>query len=284
MPSPAPDKATEQEVRRLLKRLARAKGDWPSEPALRDLSPQMVEALLWRVEQQHRANSFRRIINCVLLILSICLLHSRMYGIYGDTLATGVLIGTLMRAYLEPGKKYSVYALTQTGDIRVLPTLIKATNNEWACHPQVIGAICRLLKQGTEADAGLLTQEVQNTLWFIGIEQTWQEVEYDEALAWSALQAFVHVGSREILARMRKIVRDPNRYPASQHIITLIEQLIPVTEERLQRQEVPQTLLRASDATVALPDTLLRAVHATPAEPTVQLLRASTSETPADER
>ena len=56
MPTSAPNKATEQEVKRLLKRLARLKGDWPSEPALRDLSPQMVEACCKRtLSKQGRA-------------------------------------------------------------------------------------------------------------------------------------------------------------------------------------------------------------------------------------
>ena len=278
MPTPAPDKTIMVQASLLTSRLILLQGDWPSEPSLRDLSPQMVEALLKRIERKARVNTCLRNIAGVLFIVYEYLRYSGMHFDYGGAMVGGLIIGAFMWGGLIPGMKYPIYALTQTHDIRILPTLIQATENNWGRHPQVMGAICRLLQQITETDAGLLNPELQKRLWNIALPPLRQEGGYDEPLVVSALQTFTHIGSRDILTRMRRVTHESNEYPVSQHVTALIEQLIPVMETRLQRQEVPQTLLRASDASAALPDTLLRAAHTSTPEPTAQLLRASTSE------
>ena len=67
----------------------------------------------------------------------------------------------------RPGTWQAVQRLRADPDrgCTVLLTLIKSTEKRWGTHPQVLQAICRLLEQVTEMDAGLLSQPIQNRLW-----------------------------------------------------------------------------------------------------------------------
>ena len=60
------------------------------------------------------------------------------------------------------------------------------------------------------------------------------------------MNAFIHVGSRETLNRMRNFVLHMTFYPAQRRVTDALEQAIPLMEARLKRQEVPETLLRAA--------------------------------------
>lgn len=272
-----PDAATKQEVRQLLKRLARLKRKWPSEPALRDLSPQMVEALHKHIRVQSKWNLYLRLLTAWLLLLlafsdSIHLPHTivviTFFGLAGSVLAWFIH---------DSKRRLPIYALTQTDDLRVLPTLIIVTSDYWKRHPQTIQAIRRLLPQVTEEHAGQFSSRVQARIWHFAMPAK-PETYHDEALIFEALRALCYVGDYEILNRMRDATQNPDPSPRVQRISQHIQQLIPVMEARLKRQEVPATLLRASDTPIAHSETLLRPAHTATAEPAEQLLRAGTGE------
>ncbi len=271
-----PDAVTEQEVRQLLKRLARLKRKWPSEPALRDLSPQMVEALDQYVDEQGRARLMATmIVVAAMLGLQFSISQFGKPPLWVDIPAVA---GCLFATGLKPGHahRYAVYALTQTDEVRLLPILIKVTDKTWGMHREVISAIKRLLSQVTEEHAGLLDRKTQERLWQLAIAPVNFKVECDEALAYAALHAFVHIGDRNTLNRMQKFVLNMTFYAPHRRVNDAVQSSIPLMEARLRRQEVPATLLRSSDVPDAATDILLRPAHAATTEPAEQLLRAGT--------
>ena len=92
------------------------------------------------------------------------------------------------------------------------------------------------------------------------------------------LRVLAAIGNRATYARMERFAYRSEHWVGERYAIASARELLPVMQARLQRQQVPETLLRA--ANVAQPDTLLRPAHATTSEPASQLLRASTSEHP----
>ena len=277
---PVPDKATEQEAARLLKRLAQLIHDWPSEPALRDLSPPMVDALLRYIGKEQSRYEW-------LLVYPFLL-----WGVWnvfdGKTslVLTWLLIMMACVNYYIVGHSYfarqrcAVYALTQIDDLRVLPTLIQATRYSWGQHPQVTRAICRLLQQVTEEHIGLLSQEAQNKLWNLVMPPVSLKTGYEETLAVAALQAFAHVGNQEMLARMQHFARNTALHPHYQQVQEQMEHCLPLMVARLQRQGTAETLMRAASApTDTQAGVLLRpTVHSATPEPAEQLLRADMSD------
>ncbi len=279
MSNPTPDTATQQEVRQLLKRLARLKHKWPSEPALRNLNPQMVEALLKHMQAKIETDMNVRF--CMLLMFVVFVFGDNRHvpHIAAFTGSAYFLLGLPTQILLDRKHRFTVYALTQTDDMRVLPLLIKATSEGWGRHLEVFSAIKRLLPQVAEQQAGLLDRKAQERLWQLAIAPINFKVECDETLAYGALHTFVHIGDRDTLNRMRQFVLHMTFYPANRRINDALQASIPLMEARLQRQEVPATLLRPSDTPTASPDILLRPAHTITAEPADQLLRAANSET-----
>ncbi len=276
-----PDAATEQEVRQLLKRLARLKRKWPSEPALRDLSPQMVEGL------QAYANRFVQSTGYIQLVMGALMLF---YFIGKDIEAPGFLltpaficlvVGIALWFLRERQRWLCIYALTQTEDLRVLPTLIIATLDRSRTRNGLVQAITRLLPQVTEAHVGLLDREAQERLWYFAVAPIRYE-SGDEALAVSALRTLARIGNREMLTKMRYFARSNTSYAAYSRVNVLINQLTPIMTARLQRQEVPATLLRPSDTPTAYSEILVRPATSAIAESAEQLLRAANSETSED--
>ena len=215
-----------------------------------------IPGLPWHVKQLFTAFML------ALILGGLCFCTRIFYGVMGGEWA------------------YSIYALTQTEDVRVLETLILATRYKWGRHPEILNAITRLLEQVTEADAGLLSDRAQQRLWTVGI--TWQAFAqpYNHARAIRALRALAALGNRATMARMERFAYSSEYFLGERYAKATTRDLLPLIEARLQRQQVPATLLRASDITDAQPDTLLRAVTISAPEPTAQLLRASTSERP----
>lgn len=271
-----PDAATQQEVQQLLRCVARLKRKWPSEPALRDLSPQMVDTLLYEAYTLTKARAMTPgFIGAVTIFVCSASVRAGFQFSFVAPLACFAW-GAAFWHGLKKARRNTAYALTQTEDMRVLPTLIKATSEGWGRHTEVTSAIKRLLSQVTEEQAGLLGPKVQERLWRLAIAPVNFNVECDEALAYGALHAFVHIGDRDTLNRMQKFILHMTSYPAHRYINDAVQSSIPLMIARLQRQEVPTTLLRASHTPIAQPETLLRPAHSTTAEPAEQLLRAGT--------
>ena len=278
MPNPKPDNASRTEALRLIKRLARLKMDWASEPLLSELPPRLIAALQYEIAEADFSRATLGWISCLVVI--------GVWGIatvyHSDGVWPLALISALMVGYMQFRnvnlQRCAVYALTQTSNITVLPTLLLATQHTWGRNPAVTAAIRRLLEQVTETDIGLLNREAQETLWNMAVLPLTLRNNADEAFAFSALQALAHIGDRETLTAMQRIAGHSAVYPAEHRLNERTRELVLLMEARLQRQEVPQTLLRASGRPDATPDTLLRAHTAPISEPPQQLLRASASD------
>ena len=283
------------EARQLVDRLSALKAEWPSEPSLRTLSPRIVDAFIKRfAEIESRTlpairmgKLFYTLVPLGSAILVMCIpglpWHIRLlFTTAMLVLALGGLRFFWRALHRVPCENwaYNVYALTQTDDVRVLETLILATRYKWGRHSEVIKAINRLLEQVTEADVGLLSDRAQRRLWTVGV--TWQTfVEpYNHEGAIRALRALAAVGNRATYARMERFIYRSEYFFGERYAIAAARDLLPLMNVRLEHQQVPATLLRASDVTNAQSDTLLRAGTAATPEPTTQLLRASTSEHP----
>ena len=277
MSLPTSDAATVKEIRQLLKRLVRLKKNWPQEPGLRDLSPQTAEALLKYLQSKLEIDMYVRA--CMLLLFAMYVFGNSNHARYTTVLtASGcILWGIPTRMLLERQKRYAVYALTQTQDVRTLPTLIKATSNAWGMHPEVISAITRLLPQVTEENADLLDRKAQERLWHLALASLNYKRECDEALACGALHAFTCIGNRDMLYRMQYFELHMTFYPAQRRVYDALQQTIPIMEARLKRQEVPDTLLRAAAMPASHSETLSRSTQAAMPQPPNQLLRAGVS-------
>lgn len=284
-----------EEVQCLTTRLSDLKAGWPSEPSLRTLSPRMVDALMARFEDTERrlipavrmAEGFYTLLPLALITLVLCIpglpWHIKL-------LFTAAMLAFPLcllyfvcwrNLHLVGGEwAYTVYALTQTEDVRALETLILATHYKWGRDRAVLSAINRLLEQVTEEHIGLLSDRAQKRLWTIGIAQRTLAGAYPSQVTVYVLRTLAAVGNQATMARMERFATRSEYYSGERYAIAAAQELLPLMKERFQRQSVPQTLLRASDARSTQPDTLLRAVHISTPEPTSQLLRASTTEHP----
>jgi hypothetical protein len=280
MHKPTDASVTQKEANKLIRRLAHRRSDWPSKSSLRDLDPPIVDALLKIIAGWECTRTVSR---AALLSPLLIFLLGMYFGSFAAPclhLAFICLLVFTIQPYIAVQQRYAVYALTQTDDIRVLPTLIQSTRYAWGKHPHILYAIQRLLKQVTEEHVGLLNWDTLNRLSSLAIDPISEGSAFDYDLALVTLNAFAKFGGDRELRDVKAVAR-LTAYDAEQRkIVHIAQELMPEMAARLQRQQVPQTLLRASAATPALPDTLLRATHATTPEPPQQLLRASTSEHP----
>lgn len=270
--------ASHREAKRLMRLLARRRSHWPAEPILRQLSPVQVEALQAYIASREKEH--RRLALTTLFFMLWALVFGICIGDFKATLFIFVGEGGFFSLFLSAAKqyRYAVYALTQTDDLRVLPALIHATRFTWDDHPEITRAISRLLEHVTEADAGLLNGNAQEWLWRLAVPSLYSDQPFDETLTLRALQALAFIGNRNSLRQMQTLGAAACTYAHHQRISWKARELAPLMEARLQRQEVPETLLRAADISSSQTETLLRAVPATTLEPLRQLLRASTGE------
>ena len=276
MPLTHEEQAQRQKAKPLVDKLAAMKENWFSEPSLRHLSPRMVDALITYIETDVKglARTKWTCLTLLLLLLPFALANSSsvIYLTAAGCLACwGIcfVFGPTMMP--QP----AVHALTQTDDLRVLPTLILATRHSGAQNAYVYDAIFRLLDQVTEEHIGLLNDDAQQHLWEIMRTRHIVTDYSDRELTLRTLRALAAIGNHNILARIKWIAW-PSIYPnVDRWLIDEARELIPVMEARLQRQQVPETLLRAADVPPATPDVLLRPAHAAMPEPAQQLLRAS---------
>lgn len=277
MPKPIPDKASRMEALRLAKRLVRLKSDWASEPTLAYLPPHIVAALQHGIEEAAAVRAtlaWGGLVAGVLLTFGFSSHHTALA--VAALFACGLLFAR-MTVHVEQMQRCMVYALTQTQNVAVLPTLIKATHHAWGRTPAVLAAIRRLLEQVTEEDIGLLNRDEQEILWTLAVLPLTLRNNADEAFGFSALQAFARIGDGETLTAMRRIANRSAVYPAEHRLNAQVQALILQMETRIQRQQSLQTLLRASDTPDMRPDTMLRA-HTSPASEPQQLLRAGLAE------
>lgn len=278
MHTPDTNTASVAEVTRLIMRLVSLGEKWPSAPFLSALSPRMINGLLTYNNRLERGYPMLRVIAVSLcgIMLWLCGTNPELWLM----LALPALI-ILSWAYINdavPQYRCAAYALTQTDDLRILPMLLLATRHAWGKHPEVLRAISRLLVQVTEAEVGLLNDKRQERLWRLAVPSLYSAQPFDEALTLRALQALALIGNRNSLRQMQTLGAATCAYAHHQRIIAKARELAPLMEARLQRQEVPETLLRAANTPASQTETLLRAVHATTSESRQQLLRASTGE------
>ena len=276
--------AWQSEAERLIVRLRRRKSQWAGEPSLHNLTPRTIDKLLEivdRAAEVHTHNTWGIGVTLSLMLV-FCWRSRPEYMALPVTIGLALLCAIWLSSGARP--RYAVYALTRANDVRVLPTLIWARRFPWGKRREVRHAIEHLLMQVTEDHAGVLSLADQKALWNVAIPSFLGNDAFYEVLALRTLQAIAKIGNAEMLTRMRRLAGTPVVWLRHQPVKWAAQDLVPVMEERLQRQEVPETLLRASAAANATPDTLLRAAYPTTTEPETQLLRASTSEPSADER
>ena len=286
-----PDTAPEKEARQLMKRLRRLRGNWPSEPTLTNLRPQTVDALIKIADRDVRNPAWILLFSVMALGLFSALTIAGLllrreplmflggYLMLADTLLTPVIYASVVGVRNQQ-RKYAVYALTQTNDVRVLNTLIQPTVTRWGRHAEVIRAITRLLAQVSEWHAGLLTPFAQYHLWNLAVKPATTSPHFDAHFASEALRVLACVGNGTMLMQMKELASQHGGGALRNDLVVAAQQHVPYMEDRFKRQSVPATLLRAADMPTSQPETLLRAALPTSAEPTAQLLRASTSEYP----
>ena len=259
----------------LINRLGHLKRDWPGETALRRLDSRTIEALLQFILAQDKARLTAYWPIILLMLFGVLILAMVLH-----VFTLGILIPILLCSLLlhhEPSRlqRIATYALTQNNDVRVLPALIKATRQEWGRHPEVFRALERLLKLVREEHFGLIDAARQNQLWFLAVAPLEYSQHYNEPLALDALRALARIGNAGILIKMQRLAEQTARREPHRRVIKAARELAPLMETRLERQKVPQTLLRAADMPTSQPETLLRPACAADAEPAEQLLRAS---------
>ena len=274
--SPAPKSESEKQALQLIQRLARLKRNWPSEPALKNLSPMTVTALL-----QHLA-THKKMQGNIQFLWAICYFifyigfekfthdHRPLMLVFPVCLCL-----SLLWIQRKQTKRYTIFALTQTNDMRALSPLLASTSESYGRHPKVIGAIKRFLARITEEQIGLLNNEAQTRLWYFAVSPVANQEAHDLELGLLALQTLARIGNKGSLKKMQNFMDEPAVYPDQRRAHKALQQLLPGMEARLKRQEVPQTLLRASDMPASPPETLLRAAYASDHQPAEQLLRAS---------
>ena len=290
MLTPTSDAVPEQQARQLIKRLRRLRGKWPSEPTLNNLRPQTVDALIRMADRDVRNPAWILLFSVMALglfsalVIAGLLLHREPlmflggYLMLADTLLTPVIYASVV-GVRNHQRKYAVYALTQTNDVRVLNTLIQPAYTRWGRHPEVTRAITRLLEQVSEWHTGLLTPYAQLHLWNLAIKPAVTSPHFDAHFASEALRALACVGNGTMLMQMKELANQRREGASRNDLVLAAQQYVPYMEDRFKRQAVPATLLRAADVPTSQPETLLRAALPTSTEPTAQLLRAATSET-----
>ena len=258
--------------------LVRRRSQWAAEPCLSHLSPMQIEALLEYIA--HRESERGTLRMYVLMYTALPTIFSLGIGIFQHIwVGLAISVPFFYLLLLVAGEyRYAVYALTQTDDMRVLPTLIQATRHKWGWHPQVRDAILHLLARVTEEHVGLLDDAAQKRLWQAAFE--WQTVgeNYNHEPALLTLRALAAIGNRATLLRMQRRVHSAMPFHSVPIVVATARELIPAMEARLQWQQAPETLLRAADMPTNAPDMLLRAAHIGTPEPPQQLLRASSGE------
>lgn len=262
----------------LIEALRRRKDDWHSEPGLQNIGPRTTDELLdiIRYEKSRAGQEL-----CVVLLLFVLLPISAGIALYHHNpapLVPLVCLCPLMIVKPNVRLRYAVYALSQTNDLRVLQTLILATRSSWGCHPQVIAAIERLLKQVTTEHAGLLNSDAQYRLRALALPTFDYYIPYNEPLALQTLHVLTAIGNRDTFVWIQQLTCQPALRNAHKRIVAVAQELLPLMETRLKLQEIPDTLLRAADTPTSQPETLLRPALVVTPEPTEQLLRASTGE------
>lgn len=262
----------------LIEALRRRKADWPSEPGLQNIGPRTTDELLDIVSHekaQYGQDQWGAVFVLLLVLFATGIAYAK------QTMLPLVPAFALLSAILGKSKdkqRYAVYALACTDDLRVLQTLILATRSSWGCHPQVIAAIERLLKQVTVEHVGLLNSDAQYRLGELAVTPIEYQTYYNEPLAMRTLHALTAIGNRDTLVRMQHLARQTAKRSAHGRIIEAVQELLPIMEARLKLQEIPDTLLRAADTPTSTSETLLRPALVVTPEPPEQLLRASMGE------
>ncbi len=174
----------------LIEALRRRKDDWPAEPGLQNIGPRTTDELLdiIRYEKSRAGQELCVVLLLFMLLPMILRVYCALSSQSGSCCSSGVLM-PLMIVKPNVRLRYAVYALSQTNDLRVLQTLILATRSSWGCHPQVIAAIERLLKQVTTEHAGLLNSDAQYRLRALALPPLDHISYYNEPLAMRTLHA-----------------------------------------------------------------------------------------------
>ncbi len=271
------EKALREEAKPLISTLALMKANWPSEPSLRCLTPRMVDALITSIATDDKSIAPLKWISLIPCLLFLPLIYTNTF------LTSYVVVAYCMCWWMtfvgaKAMPRPAVHALTQTDDIRVLPTLVLATRHDGAQNVYVYNAIFRLLGQVTEEHTGLLNNDAQQHLWTIMMTRHIVTEYSDRELTLRTLRALARVGNNATLARVVRLAYSYKYNGSERYLIDEARNLIPIMEARLERQQVPETLLRAADVPASAPDTLLRSAFTAAPEPAEQLLRASKSE------
>ena len=272
------ESASRRDAKRIMRLLARRRSHWSDEPGLRQLSSLQIVILQEYIAAREKERHWIELTTLFFMLWATAFYV--FMGNYGTAILLFLAEGLFFSAFLNAARqyRYAVYALTQTDDMRVLPTLIQATRHKWGWHPQVRAAILRLLQQVTKEHVGLLDDAAQKRLWQTVFELQVVTKDYDPEPALLTLHALNAIGNQATLVRMKRLVGGSKWLGMDQYILSTAQELIPVMEARLQRQQIPATLLRAAEIPTSQPETLLRAATANACEPTGQLLRASTGE------
>ncbi len=266
-----------QEAKWLMRLVARSK-NWPAEPALRQLTPMQIEALQEYIAARNKQQQKLGVFALLVAVLPLALLTFDTAYMIWQIVFVAALFQYATLNYAVVQNRHAVYALTQTDDLRALPTLILATKYKYNAHPQIRSAILRLLPHVTQEQAGLLNNAAQEQLWMIATKHYGSLLHTEYEITPHAVRALAAVGNYAMLTRMKQFVSRSRRFNYEQKLRIMIQDVLPIMEARLERQQVPETLLRAADVPASAPDTLLRPTFAAPPEPAEQLLRASRSE------
>ena len=292
MPSFDPHSEYRSRADQIIKRLQQSGRDWPCAPELQHIGDRTVDELLDIItheEEKAAEHQFSVLFALMLSLLAWCVVIFRSVQMWSLAMLGTVICLSLNRDAVRSTdrRRYAVYALTQTHETRLLVLFIQATRFSWGRHPEILCAITRLLEQVTEAHSGLLSDAEQEQLWQLAVPMAssglpLNESLVDEELALSTLRALACIGNKNTYLRLSRLARRPMGYTRLRYIIGAARDLAPLMDARLQRHEVPATLLRASTLPPPAPDNLLRPAQTTASEPPEQLLRAGATSDTAD--
>lgn len=272
------------DLKRLLKELGHKETD-NRDRAYKEIAarlaadPQALNVLLPVMERE--LTRVRRLIylvwSCVVVYIVFILLdaiHHRWGRVVRDC-------GRICMFYLalampmskSPRLKSLLSIVSNLDDKRLVGPLLQAQRYH-EVRSAIQTALLHLLPQLQHTDAFLL-KDAERTLLYQSLNST--NPEY----VLTVLKALEQVGDSKALPYVEKLVypadKQDKQNKRNEAVVQAAQECLVFLQQRIERQQISQSLLRPSDKATAVPDTLLRSASATQDTEPAQLLRAGTN-------
>lgn len=239
--------------------------------------PQRLSTLLFWVERELRG--IRSLLRWVKFTAGLFILfeiwdlvHHRWFKAFELLMKSFMLFLTLAIPLTnQPRLKLLLNIVSELQDKRFIGHLVESYRYQ-EVRSFIVKTLLVLLPQLQHSDARLLNEQ-QRTILYQSLN--------DKNTDWirTVLKALEQIGDSKAVPYVEKLATASNTEP---EIREAAQECLVYLKQRLEQQQISQTLLRASDAVAAGPDMLLRAsMTADTTEPN-QLLRAGSSNVSSD--